>query len=58
MGSNIGVSDTASMLYLCHLADNYGFDTKALGFVISLGMKCYEKGILSAAHSRSWTWTL
>jgi len=46
-GSNIGIGDTTSMLYIHHLMDEYGMDIKSVTFVISLCMECYEKGILS-----------
>jgi len=46
-GTNIGVGDAASMLYLHHLVDNYGMDIKTLTYIISLCMECYEKGLLS-----------
>lgn len=47
LGSNIGVGKTEDMLYLNHLADNYGMDYKSLSFVVSLCMECYEKGMIS-----------
>ncbi len=46
-GSNLGISDTAAVLFISNLADSLGMDCKAVSFVISLCMECYEKGLLS-----------
>ncbi|MEN6482579.1 MAG: aldehyde ferredoxin oxidoreductase C-terminal domain-containing protein, partial [Anaerolineaceae bacterium] len=46
-GSNLGVTDMDEIFYLNHLADDYGMNLKALAFVISLAMECYEKGLLT-----------
>jgi len=47
LGSNLGISDLNEVLYLHHLADINGLCIKTLGFVLSLCMECYEKGILT-----------
>ncbi len=46
-GPNLGITDTAAVLYLSNLADSLGMDCKVLGFVVSLCMECYEKGLLT-----------
>lgn len=47
LGSNLGISDLVELLYLHDIADADCMDIKTLGFVISLCMECYEKGVIT-----------
>lgn len=45
-GSNWGIHDVDQILWINHLADDYGMCLKSLSFVVSLVMECYEKELI------------
>jgi aldehyde:ferredoxin oxidoreductase len=45
-GSNWGIHDVDQILWLNHLADDYGMCLKSLTFVVGLMMECYEKELI------------
>lgn len=47
MGSQIGVVDAGSIVFLCNLVDRLGMDVNESSWVIGWVMECYEKGVLS-----------
>ena len=46
IGSNLGVSDGSTMLYLHHLVDDSGMDVRSLGAILGLLIECYEEGLI------------
>jgi aldehyde:ferredoxin oxidoreductase len=47
LGPNVGNTDLEMLLHANRLCNLYGLDPVSLGFSISFGMECFEKGILS-----------
>lgn len=46
-GSNLGITDTISVIKLTDAANRYGIDSVEASFTISLAMECYEKGLIT-----------
>jgi aldehyde:ferredoxin oxidoreductase len=50
-GSYCGIGDLAAIAYANQICNEYGVDTIACGATIAFAMECYEKGIITDAHT-------
>ncbi len=50
-GSYCGIDDLAAISAANQICNEYGVDTIACGATIAFAMECFEKGIISAAHT-------
>ena len=48
LGSNLEITDPASVIYLTHLADDLGLNATETGWTISWALECRERGLLSS----------
>ncbi len=45
-GVNVGIHDPGMAIKLSNLNDRMGMDVKECGFVVSMAIECYEKGVI------------
>ncbi|MFQ5819261.1 MAG: aldehyde ferredoxin oxidoreductase family protein [Candidatus Heimdallarchaeota archaeon] len=50
-GSNCDNSDIESIIYVNYLCNLYGLDTISAGCVVAFAIECYERGLLTRAHT-------
>ncbi|PKO21012.1 MAG: aldehyde:ferredoxin oxidoreductase [Chloroflexi bacterium HGW-Chloroflexi-1] len=51
LGSYCGVSDLAAVCKANEICNQHGVDTISCGATIAFAMECYEKGIITSAHT-------
>ncbi|MBN2789920.1 MAG: aldehyde:ferredoxin oxidoreductase [Candidatus Delongbacteria bacterium] len=51
VGSNMGIFDPETVIELNFYCDTYGIDTISFGTMTAFAMECFEKGLITTAHT-------